>query len=70
MSQFEAVFDYENPAWIVVEWTQVNETTRKAEIYDRFTGVDAERNAVETAQILQEGFDQEIAELEAEGFVY
>ena len=65
MSQFEAVFDYENPSWIVVEWTQIDETTRKAEIYDRFTGVDAERNAVETAQFLQEGFEQEIADLEA-----
>ena len=70
MTQFEAVFDYNEPSWIVVEWTRVDETTRRAEVYDRFTGVDAEQNAVETARFLQEGFDQEIAELEAEGFVY
>ena len=57
MSQFEAVFDYENPGWIVVEWTQVDETTRRAEVYDRFTGTGAERNAIETAHILQEAFD-------------
>jgi hypothetical protein len=68
MAQFEAVFDYENPAWIVVEWTQIDETTRRAEIYDRFIGSDAERNAVETAKMLQEGFEQDIADWEATEF--
>lgn len=68
MAQFEAVFDYENPGWIVVCWRQIDEQTRQAEVYDRFTGPDAERNAVETAQILQEGFEQEIADLEADEF--
>lgn len=68
MTQFEAVFDYENPGWIVVEWTQVNETTRKAEVYDRFIGEGAERNAVETAKMLQEGFEQDFAEWGASEF--
>ena len=68
MTQFEAVFDYENPAWIVVEWVQIDADTRRAEEYDRFTGPDAERNAVETAYFLQNAFEQEIADLEASEF--
>lgn len=68
MTQFEAVFDYNEPSWIVVEWTQINETTRRAEVYDRFTGPDAERNATETAKMLQEGFEQDIADWEATEF--
>ena len=68
MSQFEAVFDYEQPGWTVVFWHQIDENTRRAEEFDRFTGADAEHNARETAYILQQGFEQEIADLEAQEF--
>lgn len=56
--RYEAVFDCGDdetlPAWEVVEWTIVNEKGRVGNIVDRFYGPEAECEAHEIADLLNE----------------
>lgn len=73
MARFEADFDPGEddrmPEWVVIEWTFDNgEGCRVGRTIGSFYGKNAEVQAKEMAQILQEGYEQEIADWEASEF--